>query len=345
MPSTFSTSLRLELIGNGEQAANWGNTTNVNLGTLLEQAIAGTVSIAMSDANLTLTASNGISDQARNAVIELTGSLTATRDVIIPATSKAYIFRNQTNQSLLIRAIAGSGVTIPAGLTATVYWRGGNVIQATPSFNASTNSITSSLVGNVTGNVTGSASNNVLKAGDTMTGDLGLNKANPGLFLQKTASGQTNTIIGTLGANARWSMELGNPASETGSNAGSNFVLGRFNDAGTFIDAPLAISRATGGPVFNNVATWRTALAAPAIPTFVAGVAGEFVLLNPGLGAAAVIPANGTWAAYAVRYGDGNSWPFGVYDGNIFAGVYAGGLTVGAALADRFWLGFAWRIV
>ena len=138
MPSTFSTSLRLELIGNGEQAANWGNTTNVNLGTLLEQAIAGTVSIVMPDSNLTLASNNGISDQARNAVIEFTGTLGATRDVIIPAVPKVYIFRNQTNQSLLIRAFTGSGVTIPAGLTATVYWRGGNVILASAFVAAST---------------------------------------------------------------------------------------------------------------------------------------------------------------------------------------------------------------
>jgi hypothetical protein len=41
MPSTFSPSLRIELIGEGEQSGVWGTTTNNNLGDLLEQAVAG----------------------------------------------------------------------------------------------------------------------------------------------------------------------------------------------------------------------------------------------------------------------------------------------------------------
>lgn len=342
MPSTFSTSLRLELMGAGEQAGNWNNTTNTNLGTLLEQAIAGTTSIAMTDADLTLTTGNGVSDQARNAVINLTGSLTATRNVIVPAVSKVYVFRNSTNQSVIIKAATGTGVTIPAGLTSMVYWRGGNVIQATPNFNATTNSITASLVGNVTGNVTGSASNNLLKAGDTMTGDLTVSKTDPGIFLQKSASGQSNYISGTTAGSYRWSVELGTSAAESGSNAGSNFHINRFNDAGVYIDTPLAITRSTGAPSFADAALWRAGLSVPAIPAN--GGIGDFTFINPGVGAAGTIPANGTWAAFALRYTDGTTAPFGAYDGNLFAGVYAGGTVVGAALANRFWLGFCWRI-
>ena len=41
MASTYSNSLRLELIATGEQAGTWGSTTNRNMGTLLEQAISG----------------------------------------------------------------------------------------------------------------------------------------------------------------------------------------------------------------------------------------------------------------------------------------------------------------
>ena len=41
MPSTFSPNLKIELIATGEQSGTWGTTTNSNLGTLLEQAIAG----------------------------------------------------------------------------------------------------------------------------------------------------------------------------------------------------------------------------------------------------------------------------------------------------------------
>ena len=54
MPSTYSPALRLELIGNGEQAANWGNTTNTNLGSLIEQAITGVGCVAPVSSLLTV---------------------------------------------------------------------------------------------------------------------------------------------------------------------------------------------------------------------------------------------------------------------------------------------------
>ena len=69
MSSTYSPSLRIELIGAGEQSGTWNTTTNGNLGTLIEQSIAGVISISMVDTNYTLTAYNGVSDQSRQAVI------------------------------------------------------------------------------------------------------------------------------------------------------------------------------------------------------------------------------------------------------------------------------------
>jgi hypothetical protein len=144
MPSTFSTSLRLELIGNGEQAANWGNTTNTNLGTLLEQAITGVATVTFpTDADRTLTASNGVSDESRNAVLVLTSgvSLTATRNLIVPTVNKFYAVRNATSgsQSVTVKTSAGTGVTVANGYTQLMYCDGTNVVQATVQFN-STNS-------------------------------------------------------------------------------------------------------------------------------------------------------------------------------------------------------------
>ena len=76
MASSPSTSLRLELMATGDQSGTWGDTTNTNLGTLLEQAITGVLSVAQGDtANLTLTNTDYVSNQARNAVVNLTGAL------------------------------------------------------------------------------------------------------------------------------------------------------------------------------------------------------------------------------------------------------------------------------
>jgi len=130
MPSTYSSNLRFELIGTGEQAGTWGTTTNTNLGTLVEQAIAGAVTVSMTDANLTLSTNNGASDQARNMHLILTSgvSLTATRTVTCPAVPKQYVVRNATTggRSIVFSAGAGS-VTIPNGRTITVVCDGTDV--------------------------------------------------------------------------------------------------------------------------------------------------------------------------------------------------------------------------
>lgn len=132
MPSTFSTNLKIELIGTGEQVGTWGTTTNNNFGTALEQAIVGRVTVTFAtDANktLTLTDTNAAQD-ARALFLNVTSgvSLTATRDLIVPAINKNYIVKNATTGSQSIRVIvAGVGVTIPNGKTVLIYNDGTDV--------------------------------------------------------------------------------------------------------------------------------------------------------------------------------------------------------------------------
>lgn len=124
MPSTYSPTLRLELIGQGEQDGTWGLTTNTNLGSLIEQAITGVQTITFADANYTLTAFNGLVDESRNAVLLLAGTNTATRQLIAPSAEKTYIIRNSTGAGVTIKTSSGTGVTIPNGATQTVYCDG-----------------------------------------------------------------------------------------------------------------------------------------------------------------------------------------------------------------------------
>jgi hypothetical protein len=128
MASTYSTSLKITLIGDGDQAGIWGQTTNTNLGTLLEQAITGVVTVNMADANYTLTNFNGVSDEARNAVIVVTGANNAVRDLIPPVVEKMYTIVNNTTGGYDIRVIgvSGTGVNIPNGATTLVYCNGTN---------------------------------------------------------------------------------------------------------------------------------------------------------------------------------------------------------------------------
>ena len=132
MASTYSPSLRIELIGDGDQSGIWGQTTNNNLGSLVEQAISGVVTITMVDANYTLSNFNGVTDEARNQVLVVTGTNTATRNVIAPLVEKTYIVKNSTtgSQSIQIIGSSGLGVTIPNGATASVYCDGTNFYSA-----------------------------------------------------------------------------------------------------------------------------------------------------------------------------------------------------------------------
>jgi microcystin-dependent protein len=132
MASTFSPSLRIELIGNGDQSGTWGTTTNNNLGTIIEQAVTGVQSIAMINANYTLSNFNGVSDEARNAVLVVTGSNSAVRQIICPLVNKTYIVSNNTTGgfAITIGGSTGSTVSIPNGVTAQVYCDGINFFSS-----------------------------------------------------------------------------------------------------------------------------------------------------------------------------------------------------------------------
>ena len=129
MASTYSPALRLELIGPGEQAGVWNTTTNTNLGTLLETAIAGNVTVSVTSANQALTATNGVSDQSRQAILTLTTTTAAAFAIYAPPQAKQYIVYNTTAYAATIynstvlgnTTAAGLGVIVPAGKKLTVF--------------------------------------------------------------------------------------------------------------------------------------------------------------------------------------------------------------------------------
>lgn len=136
MSSTYSTNLKIELMGTGDQSGTWGTTTNTNLGTALEQAIVGYGNPNFTtDADLTinLTDSNA-SQTARAFVLNVTSSvsLTATRELVVPTVQKPYIIRNNTTggQSITVKTSAGTGVTVPTGKYAFVYANGTDVVSS-----------------------------------------------------------------------------------------------------------------------------------------------------------------------------------------------------------------------
>lgn len=146
MPSTYSPNLRVELIANGEQSGTWGNTTNVNLGTILDSAIAGYTNVTVGSAtNLALTANNGASDQSRNMIVQLSSATGTGTDfnLFIPPASKFYVIRNDTTKNVTIgnstalngtTASGGTTVTIKTGVTSLIFSDGTNVREALSGF-------------------------------------------------------------------------------------------------------------------------------------------------------------------------------------------------------------------
>jgi hypothetical protein len=211
MASTFSPSLRIELIGAGEQAGTWNTTTNTNLGTIIESAIAGYVAVSVTSANQAFTASDGAADQARNAVIALTTSTSAPFAVYAPPQEKTYIIYNTTAYTATIynstvlgnTTAAGLGVAVLAGTKVLMFSDGTNFRTTDAASFSGILPVANGGTGVATSTGTG---NTVLSTSPTLvTPALGTPTALVGTNITGTAAGLSiggNAATATLATNA-----------------------------------------------------------------------------------------------------------------------------------------------
>lgn len=116
MPSTYSSSLRLELQATGENANTWGVKTNNNL-NLIEQAITGYVKITLVSASSTYTLdiADASASDGRNAFIEFVGTVASAISIVVPDVEKGYWVKNSaTGSALTFRTSGGTGFTLPS---------------------------------------------------------------------------------------------------------------------------------------------------------------------------------------------------------------------------------------
>jgi hypothetical protein len=116
MASTYSDQLRLEKQADGENENTWGQIANKQF-ELLEQAIAGRVALVAAATDITLSATNGEFDQARNMFLDVSGVLTANVAIVIPAFAKMYVVNNATTGAftLSVKTAAGVAAEVPQG--------------------------------------------------------------------------------------------------------------------------------------------------------------------------------------------------------------------------------------
>jgi hypothetical protein len=229
MSSTYSPDLRIELIGTGDQAGVWGATTNNNMAYVLEQAIAGYVSVAVGSANQALTYLNGATsvaadNQAVHASLALTTSTGANFAIYAPPASKQYTIYNASSYTATIynstvignTTAAGTGVAIPAGKTMTVWSDGTNFAQQnthliSPTLVTPNLGTPSTLVGT---NITGTAASLSI-GGNAATAS---NPASGGSFI-------TTSNIGSQSVNYANSAGSASSASSAASLVTANFTI------------------------------------------------------------------------------------------------------------------------
>ena len=211
MPSTYSSSFRLELPATGEKSGLWGSITDANLGTVLEEAITGVVSVSVTAANQALTTtqtSPPTTEEARHAVLDVDTTTGANFAIYSPPAPKVYIIRNSSSYTCTVynstvlgnTTAAGAGASVAAGKTAIVQSDGTDFVT----INALTDLEGTLTVANGgTGRTTSTTAYGLIAAGTTATG-----------ALQTVSAGGTDAILVGGGASALpvWTTATGSGA-------------------------------------------------------------------------------------------------------------------------------------
>lgn len=249
MASTYS-NLKIQLMATGENSSTWGDVTNTNLGTAIEEAIAGSADVTFASGNVTLTLSdtNG-TQQARNMRLNLGGPTGgSTRNLVVPSIEKAYIVNNTCADSVVVKTAAGSGITVPAGKTMWVYSNATNVVDVTTHLTSLTLGSPLPVSSGGTGSNTGSgAALTSLNASNVSSGVLAVTYGGTGGTTAATArvnllpsyAGNAGKILAlnSGGTDTEW-ISAGGTGSVTSVNAttaisGLSFSGGPITSAGT----------------------------------------------------------------------------------------------------------------
>jgi len=141
MSSTFTTNLRLNKQGDGDNPNSWGQVLNNGVISLVDDAVAGYTTISVgTTATVTLTENQGSGDQARSAFLEIKGSVGGSHSIInvlIPNNSKSYVVRNSVSYAsagadVILKVAGNTGVTIRPTENQFVITNGTSVFNVAP---------------------------------------------------------------------------------------------------------------------------------------------------------------------------------------------------------------------
>jgi hypothetical protein len=278
--STYTDSLGLEEITPGDQAGLWGNTTNNNL-ALIDQAVTGVTPISftgLSGTVRTLDAANGALDEARAAVLNITGIATGPNTVVVPNRQKTYLVRNNTGQDVVFRTASPSATySVNAGNSILVFCDGDNGVFtgiASPSVGTLSVSAggtgqtsfggggfvissggTNSLTTQAAVGIGGTATNQTLGQLQVANGGTGLTTIPAGAILRGAGTSAPAAVTGSTGQVLTWNnsqWEAATPAAA----AVTSIVAG----TGISVSSPTgAVTVTNTGPTLSSTNTWTGA--------------------------------------------------------------------------------------
>jgi hypothetical protein len=255
-------------MGTGNQDGTWGTVTNTNLGTLIEQAISGYVTQAITDgsgANTTITMPDGTTGVARNMFIEMTGALTfSTTSLIVPANKKLYFIHNNTTGgfAVTVKVTGLTGVSVPNGRKVILVSNGTDIVEA----------------------------HNAISGNATVGGTLVVTGATTAASFSGAGTGLTGTAASLTAGNVTTNANLtgmvtsvGNAAS-LGSFTSAQLAAAVTGETGTgalvFATSPTLVTPALGTPSSGNLSNCTSL----PVVSLTAGVTGTLPVANGGTG-------------------------------------------------------------
>jgi hypothetical protein len=270
--------LDLPLPVEGYFDGSWGDLVNFSLTNYLDIAIAGKLTLD-GDGAVTLTntagddtATNISSTTAQYAIIRVTGTLTTTKVVTAPSTSKIYVVDNAaTGGAVTFKAAGQTGVSVAVGEKCVVYFNSAAV-------SADYVKVASSVADGVTSvGGTGTVNGITLTGTVTSTGNLTLGGtlANVNLTSQVTGTlpianggtGSTSTTFVNLASNVTGTLPVANGGTGVTASTGTGSTV--LSASPTFTGTPAAPTASTGT---NTTQIATTAFVQNQIGAIAAGV-------------------------------------------------------------------------
>lgn len=271
--TNFSPLLGLALPTTGDLSGTWGTTVNDAITGLLDSAVAGTTTLS-TDADVTLTITNGAANQARSAVLLCTGARTGIKTITAPAQSKAYVVINDTTGGYSVKLIGATpttGITIVSGEKCLAAWNGSDFVKI------STTEVDG--VSTISFGSTGLTPATATSGAVTVAGTLAVANGGTGVT---TSTGTGNTVLSN--SPTLVTPVLGTPTS-------GNFSTGTF----TWPTIPLAVnvtgvvaavnggtglsaSGANGNFLQSNGSAWISTAITPSITTAVSSRTSNSIL-------------------------------------------------------------------